>query len=158
MALPKPARPGLAMASRDTDRTRRQRQERYEGEIHDQPTDIHRLDRHDRSRCAGFGPGQLAEPDVRIAVAVFRREHDPIFWRGPSRSASRPNGAIGDCRKTGRGLPGAQSVAKGAADGLTFMLTSNGHVAINAVNKNISFDAVKDFAPIAKVRVRAVPS
>jgi tripartite-type tricarboxylate transporter receptor subunit TctC len=49
------------------------------------------------------------------------------------------------------GLPGAQSVAKGAADGLTFMLTSNGHVAIDAVNKNIGFDAVKDFAPIAKV-------
>jgi tripartite-type tricarboxylate transporter receptor subunit TctC len=48
------------------------------------------------------------------------------------------------------GIAGAQSVAKGAADG-TLMLTSNGHVAINAVNKNVAFDAVKDFAPIAKV-------
>ncbi|MGL4635310.1 MAG: tripartite tricarboxylate transporter substrate-binding protein [Beijerinckiaceae bacterium] len=49
------------------------------------------------------------------------------------------------------GIAGAQSVAKGAADGYTFMLTSNGHVAINAVNKNAAFDAVKDFAAIAKV-------
>jgi tripartite-type tricarboxylate transporter receptor subunit TctC len=49
------------------------------------------------------------------------------------------------------GIAGAQSVAKGAADGSTLMLTSNGHVAINAVNKNAAFDAVKDFAPIAKV-------
>jgi tripartite-type tricarboxylate transporter receptor subunit TctC len=48
------------------------------------------------------------------------------------------------------GIAGAQSVAKGAPDG-TLMLTSNGHVAINAVNKNAAFDAVKDFAPVAKV-------
>jgi tripartite-type tricarboxylate transporter receptor subunit TctC len=49
------------------------------------------------------------------------------------------------------GIAGAQSVAKGAADGYTLMLTSNGHVAINAVNKNVAFDSVKDFMPIAKV-------
>jgi len=48
------------------------------------------------------------------------------------------------------GIAGTQAVAKGAADG-TLMLTSNGHVAINIVNKNVAFDAVKDFAPIAKV-------
>ncbi len=48
------------------------------------------------------------------------------------------------------GIAGTQTVAKGATDG-TLMLTSNGHVAINAVNRNAAFDAVKDFAPIAKV-------
>lgn len=48
------------------------------------------------------------------------------------------------------GIAGAQSVAKGAPDG-TLMLTSNGHMAINAVNRNAAFDAVKDFAPVAKV-------
>jgi tripartite-type tricarboxylate transporter receptor subunit TctC len=48
------------------------------------------------------------------------------------------------------GIAGAQSVAKGPPDG-TLMLTSNGHAAINAANKNLSFDAVKDFTPIAKV-------
>ncbi len=48
------------------------------------------------------------------------------------------------------GIAGAQAIAKGPADG-TLMLTSNGHVAINAINKNLDFDAVKDFAPIAKV-------
>jgi tripartite-type tricarboxylate transporter receptor subunit TctC len=49
------------------------------------------------------------------------------------------------------GISGAQSVAKGAADGYTLMLTSNGHVVINATNKNAAFDAVKDFAALAKV-------
>ncbi len=48
------------------------------------------------------------------------------------------------------GIPGAQAIAKGPADG-TLMLTSNGHAAINAINRNLDFDAVKDFAPIAKV-------
>ena len=48
------------------------------------------------------------------------------------------------------GIAGAQAIAKGPADG-TLMLTSNGHAAINAVNRNLDFNSVKDFAPIAKV-------
>ncbi len=48
------------------------------------------------------------------------------------------------------GIPGAQAIAKGPADG-TLMLTSNGHMAINAINKSLDFDSVKDFGPIAKV-------
>src|SRR6202022_4702604 len=37
------------------------------------------------------------------------------------------------------------------ADGYTLMLTSNGHTVAGLVNKNLSFDPVKDFAGITRV-------
>ena len=49
------------------------------------------------------------------------------------------------------GLPGTTGVAKSAPDGYTLMLTSNGHVIAKAVNKNVSFDPVADFAGITIV-------
>jgi tripartite-type tricarboxylate transporter receptor subunit TctC len=53
------------------------------------------------------------------------------------------------------GLPGTTAVAKSAPDGYTLMLTSNGHTIASAINKNIQFDPVKDFAGVS--RVAAVP-
>lgn len=49
------------------------------------------------------------------------------------------------------GLAGTASVAKASTDGYTLMLTSNGHTVISAVNKNITFDPLKDFAGISPV-------
>ena len=49
------------------------------------------------------------------------------------------------------GLPGTTSVAKSTPEGYTLMLTSNGHVIAKAVNKNVSFDPVTDFAGIVLV-------
>jgi tripartite-type tricarboxylate transporter receptor subunit TctC len=49
------------------------------------------------------------------------------------------------------GIAGVQSVARGPADGHTLMLTSNGHVVINAVNQNTQFDAIRDFAAVTRV-------
>jgi tripartite-type tricarboxylate transporter receptor subunit TctC len=52
------------------------------------------------------------------------------------------------------GLAGTASVAKAPADGYTLMLTSNGHTVAGVLNKNLTFDPVKDFAgitPIASV-------
>ncbi len=54
------------------------------------------------------------------------------------------------------GLPGTTAVAKSTPDGYTLMLTSNGHTIAGVVNKNLSFDPVKDFAgvtPVASVPV-----
>jgi tripartite-type tricarboxylate transporter receptor subunit TctC len=54
------------------------------------------------------------------------------------------------------GLPGTTAAAKSASDGYTLMLTSNGHTIAGVVNKNLSFDPVKDFAgitPVASVPV-----
>jgi tripartite-type tricarboxylate transporter receptor subunit TctC len=49
------------------------------------------------------------------------------------------------------GLPGTIAVARAEPDGLTFMLTSNGHAAVGYVNKNLGFDPVKDFAGITRI-------
>ena len=49
------------------------------------------------------------------------------------------------------GLAGTSSVAKATADGYTLMLTSNGHTVIGNLNKNLSFDPLKDFVGISQV-------
>ena len=46
------------------------------------------------------------------------------------------------------GLPGTAAVAKSDPDGYTLILTSNGHTISNVINKDIPFDAVKDFSGI----------
>jgi tripartite-type tricarboxylate transporter receptor subunit TctC len=51
------------------------------------------------------------------------------------------------------GLAGTSSVAKGAADGYTLMLTSNGHTVISHLNKNLAFDPVKDFVGVTQVAI-----
>src|SRR6185295_9162525 len=49
------------------------------------------------------------------------------------------------------GLAGTSSVAKATADGYTLMLTSNGHTVIGNLNKNLSFDPLKDFIGVSQV-------
>jgi len=49
------------------------------------------------------------------------------------------------------GIAGTTAVAKSAPDGLTLLLTSNGHTVANLVSKSAPFDAVKDFAGITRV-------
>src|SRR5262245_42983618 len=43
-------------------------------------------------------------------------------------------------------LAGVASVAKSAPDGYTLLLHSNGHTIAGALNRNLQFDPVKDFA------------
>lgn len=53
--------------------------------------------------------------------------------------------------------PGAQgsiateAVAKGPADGYTLLLPANTHAAVPSLYKKVNYDAVKDFAPIARL-------
>ncbi len=49
------------------------------------------------------------------------------------------------------GIAGTAAVAKMPGDGLTLMLTSNGHTVVSALNKSINFDPVKDFAGVTMV-------
>jgi len=49
------------------------------------------------------------------------------------------------------GLAGTASVAKGAADGYTLLLTANGHTVVGLINKNLAFDPMKDFVGVTQV-------
>jgi tripartite-type tricarboxylate transporter receptor subunit TctC len=61
------------------------------------------------------------------------------FWKQPVVVENRP------------GLPGVTSVAKSAPDGYTLLLNSNGHTIAGALNKNIQFDPVRDFAGVTQI-------
>jgi tripartite-type tricarboxylate transporter receptor subunit TctC len=49
------------------------------------------------------------------------------------------------------GPPGTTAVAKSPPDGYTLMLTSNGHTISGVVNRNLSFDPVRDFSGVTLV-------
>jgi len=49
------------------------------------------------------------------------------------------------------GLPGTAFVAKSAPDGYTLMVTSNGHTIAAVINKDITFDPLKDFAGVTVI-------
>jgi tripartite-type tricarboxylate transporter receptor subunit TctC len=49
------------------------------------------------------------------------------------------------------GIPGTVYVAKAPADGYTLLLISNGHTIIKAINPDVPFDPINDFAGISKL-------
>ncbi len=49
------------------------------------------------------------------------------------------------------GIAGTSAAAKAPADGYTLLLTSNGHVIVNKITANLSFDAIKDFAGVTEI-------
>jgi tripartite-type tricarboxylate transporter receptor subunit TctC len=49
------------------------------------------------------------------------------------------------------GIAGTVSVAKSPADGYTLISNSNGHTIINALNKNVGMDPIKDFAGVSLI-------
>lgn len=51
----------------------------------------------------------------------------------------------------GNGIPGALTVARAKPDGYTLLVTGTGQAIMPATEKNLPFDVVKDFAPIARL-------
>ncbi len=49
------------------------------------------------------------------------------------------------------GIAGTASVAKGASDNHTILMTSNGHAVLGVMNKNLSFDPLADFVGVSQV-------
>jgi tripartite-type tricarboxylate transporter receptor subunit TctC len=81
-----------------------------------------------------FGPGSLTDILARIIAEDASRK-----WTQQVIVENRP------------GLPGTIAVARAEPDGLTLMLTSNGHAAVGYINKNAGFDPVRDFAGITRL-------
>jgi tripartite-type tricarboxylate transporter receptor subunit TctC len=79
-------------------------------------------------------PGSIADGFARMIAEKLGE-----FWKQPVVVENRP------------GLPGVTSVAKSPADGYTLLLNSNGHTIAGALNKNIQFDPVKDFAGVTQI-------
>lgn len=84
------------------------------------------------------GAGGVADTLARVIADELS-----LLWKQPVIVENRP------------GIPGTLSVAKAPADGYTLLVTSNGHVVQNVINKSLPFDAVADFEPI--VQVASVP-
>ena len=53
------------------------------------------------------------------------------------------------------GIAGTAAAAKMAADGHSLLLVSNGHATVGTLNKNLSFDPVKDFSGV--IQLASVP-
>ena len=87
---------------------------------------------------------------VRIVVPFGAGSITDILARLISEDASKKWGqqVIVENRP---GLPGTVAVARAEPDGLTLMLTSNGHAAVGYINKNLGFDPAKDFAGITRL-------
>jgi tripartite-type tricarboxylate transporter receptor subunit TctC len=49
------------------------------------------------------------------------------------------------------GIPGTVDVANAPADGYTLLLISNGHTIIKAINPDVPFDPIKDFAGVSEL-------
>ncbi len=81
-----------------------------------------------------FGAGSITDSMARIIGDKLSRT-----WSQSVVIENRP------------GPPGITAAAKAPADGYTLMLTSNGHVISNLINKNVSFDPVADFAGVTRL-------
>src|SRR5438128_334188 len=81
-----------------------------------------------------FGAGSVTDILARIFADDMGKR-----WGQPVLVENRP------------GLAGTAAVAKAPPDGLTLMVTSNGHTVSGLVTKDPPFDPVKDFAGITRL-------
>jgi tripartite-type tricarboxylate transporter receptor subunit TctC len=96
------------------------------------------------------GTEQYPNQTVRIVVPVSPGSIADGFARmlGEKLAESWKQQVIVENRP---GIPGIASVAKSTPDGYTLLLNSNGHTIAGAINKNLPFDPVKDFAGVTLI-------
>jgi tripartite-type tricarboxylate transporter receptor subunit TctC len=95
-------------------------------------------------------PAQFPSQTVRIVVPVSAGSIADGFARmiADKLTESWKQQVIVENRP---GLPGVVAVAKSTADGYTLLLNSNGHTIAGAINRNLPFDPVKDFAGVTQI-------
>lgn len=100
---------------------------------------------------AGVGArAQAPDKLVRLVVPFSAGSTTDLLARAiaPVLAARWKQDVIVDNRP---GAPGALAVARATPDGSTLMLTSNGHIVLNAVNANLAFHPLNDFTAISQV-------
>jgi len=97
----------------------------------------------------GLAQGWPSQP-IKIVVPLSAGSVTDILARALSDRLQRAWGqpVIVENRP---GIAGTASVAKATGDGYTLLMTSNGHTVLGAMNKNLSFDPLKDFAGVTQV-------
>ena len=95
-------------------------------------------------------PAPWPSQAVRFVTAVAAGSQSDILARAMTEHLQKKWGrdVIVENRP---GLAGTASVAKATPDGHTLLLASNGHAMIQALNRNLNFDPVKDFSGVAKI-------
>jgi tripartite-type tricarboxylate transporter receptor subunit TctC len=97
------------------------------------------------AQSAAF-PNQM----VRIVVPFSAGSMSDIFAREIADKLNRKwNQAV--IVENRPGIAGTATAAKAPADGHTLLLVSNGHAILNALNTNLTFDAIKDFQGVSKI-------
>ena len=98
-------------------------------------------------------PGTFPSRAVTLVVPFTSGSGSDTIARivGPKLSAKWGQPVVVDNKPGASGNLGTQFAAKAAPDGHTLLMAINTHTITPAVYKNLPFDAVRDFAPVAKL-------
>jgi len=99
-----------------------------------------------------FSGTVFAQKPVRIIVPLAAGGTGDTLARLLAEEMSKPLGApvIVENRPGSGGVIGTEAVARSAPDGLTLLHTSNSHVMQAALRPKLPYDALKDFAAVAR--------
>lgn len=104
---------------------------------------------------AGFAAAQQAYPSkpLRVIVPFPSGTSNDILGRIVAQKLSEMLGvpAVVENRGGASTILGAEALLRSAPDGYTIMLTTNAHVINSNLFHKLSYDPIKDFAPVATV-------
>ncbi len=108
--------------------------------------------------CIGATSAAFAQADfptrpIRIVVAYPPGGSNDFLARlfGPRLTEIFGRQVVVDNRGGGNTIIGTDLVAKAAPDGYTLLLAGSSSIAISLLHRNVPFDVIKDFTPIAGI-------
>jgi len=104
---------------------------------------------------AGAVSAQQAYPSKPIRLIVPYAAGGATFvlaqLLGQKLTESLGQPVVMDVRPGVNGIIGSEAMTKSAPDGYTLLLVASSHVVTGALVKNLPYDSIKDFAPVATV-------